>query len=582
MAKLSPGAMAHGRRHCTAHSGATMLGVAMKHFASADTFLDVSDWNFRMGRPLANEAFLRALLQHGHFERYTFFAPDMAAAHAWQKKLISLVGDATTRQRAQVQPHLALRAAAAREPYQVFHQGDFTYFMPHLCELRRSLAQARWPLCGVTHSLDSLQMRFLQLSLCGMAACDAIVCTSQAAQTLVRAKLAEVSAGLGQPASAPVMTPVIPLGLADEAFVAPDSDAQAARRAARTALRLPPEATVLLSVGRLSLRGKADWAPIFEMLHDMKREGALDQVVWVIAGGSAPEGLALLQTLVARHELQQQVRLLPNFAPAVRPRLYAAADIYVSLVDNLQETFGLSVIEAMAAGLPVVASDYSGYRDSVVHEQTGLLVPSYNLPEAPSAMRHTLGLLDPAMVRLLAAQMTAVSLSHARQALTALIDNPELRARLATAGRRRAERYRYAAVIAAYEALWEEQASMAQAQPWQQMPAALAPLSADLRAYAGYATTTLDAQSMLRMGPRAKALLRDPNAASRYEDILPLLDLKVERALLEAVRRGRTSVHNLRSLGRQAGAQSNGDVDFQLGWLLKHGALQLAQMGGGR
>ena len=37
----------------------------------------------------------------------------------------------------------------------------------------------------------------------------------------------------------------------------------------------------------------------------------------------------------------------------------------MSLADNIQETFGLTPVEAMAAGLPCVMSDWDGYRDTV-------------------------------------------------------------------------------------------------------------------------------------------------------------------------------------------------------------------------
>ena len=38
-----------------------------------------------------------------------------------------------------------------------------------------------------------------------------------------------------------------------------------------------------------------------------------------------------------------------------------ASNLVLSLVDNIQETFGLSIAEAMAAGRPVVASNWNGY-----------------------------------------------------------------------------------------------------------------------------------------------------------------------------------------------------------------------------
>ena len=63
-------------------------------------------------------------------------------------------------------------------------------------------------------------------------------------------------------------------------------------------------------------------------------------------------------------------------------KAFAAADIFCSLSDNIQETFGITPIEAMAAGLPVIVSDRVGCIDDLVNdEETGLIVKS-DLPEA--------------------------------------------------------------------------------------------------------------------------------------------------------------------------------------------------------
>lgn len=58
------------------------------------------------------------------------------------------------------------------------------------------------------------------------------------------------------------------------------------------------------------------------------------------------------------------------------PAYYAAADVCV--VPSYYEPFGLVAIEAMAAGTPVIASDVGGLRHSIIHDETGVLVPPCN------------------------------------------------------------------------------------------------------------------------------------------------------------------------------------------------------------
>ena len=51
---------------------------------------------------------------------------------------------------------------------------------------------------------------------------------------------------------------------------------------------------------------------------------------------------------------------------------WSSADIFCSFADNIQETFGLTPIEAMACGLPCVVSDWNGYKETVRDQVDGL------------------------------------------------------------------------------------------------------------------------------------------------------------------------------------------------------------------
>ena len=65
--------------------------------------------------------------------------------------------------------------------------------------------------------------------------------------------------------------------------------------------------------------------------------------------------------------------------------LMQAADIYVQ--SSLVEGLGLGVVEAMASGLPVIASRVGGLPEVVLHGETGLLVPPSDAPALADALR---------------------------------------------------------------------------------------------------------------------------------------------------------------------------------------------------
>ena len=140
----------------------------------------------------------------------------------------------------------------------------------------------------------------------------------------------------------------------------------------------------------------------------------------------------------------------------------AAADVFCSPADNLQETFGLSVLEAMASSLPVVASDWNGYRDLVLHGSTGWLVPCRDLLQVqpqPDALdrRFSLGLQD--YDSTVGLRSLGVVLDHAalEKALGDLLAAPERCAAMGEAGRERIESvFAWRVVSGQYRELWSE------------------------------------------------------------------------------------------------------------------------------
>ncbi|NMH64853.1 glycosyltransferase family 4 protein [Shewanella salipaludis] len=86
-----------------------------------------------------------------------------------------------------------------------------------------------------------------------------------------------------------------------------------------------------------------------------------------------------LVSLADRLGISQRVSFIGWVEPSDVPNYLAAADIFVGpskqMPDGSTEAQGLSFIEAMQAGTPVIATDVGGIGDTVKHEETGLLVP---------------------------------------------------------------------------------------------------------------------------------------------------------------------------------------------------------------
>lgn len=94
-----------------------------------------------------------------------------------------------------------------------------------------------------------------------------------------------------------------------------------------------------------------------------------DDLLFVVAGDGADRGS--IDALAP--DVRARVMMLGNVPHERLPGVFAASDVFVSPAAG-QESFGVVLVEAMAAGLPVVATDIPGYREVVRDGVEGLLV----------------------------------------------------------------------------------------------------------------------------------------------------------------------------------------------------------------
>lgn len=257
-----------------------------------------------------------------------------------------------------------------------------------------SLRQQRHPasmsLTGVIHTVCSEgALRGLgDLPLAPVYPWDAVVCTSSAGRAVVASvweQRLEAMLARFRLDDAPALAvglpqlPVIPLAGPTEQPFQPQLARSDRRCFARRQLDLPLDNFIVAFVGRLSFHSKCHPLSLYRALDELAQAYPDRSITLIECGHIYNASIAAAYEQLRARYPNVQYRLVGGLEPASEMdkwRVLAAADVFTSPADNLQETFGLTLLEAMMAELPLVVSDWNGYRDLVEHGSNGFLVPT--------------------------------------------------------------------------------------------------------------------------------------------------------------------------------------------------------------
>lgn len=397
-----------------------------------------------LGRKVAGERFLDALMQADPFDAYHFFPEGKAARKRLEDALSKRYPN--TAAKIAVLDRRDLPQRLAETEYHCFHQSDCITSQPALAALRNEVSRTIFPITGTIHSLSYQHYGelFLRHISAGTTKRDAIVCTSRAGREAVSRLFESLMKGYGldrERFAAPAL-PRIPLGVNVSDFSPRE--------------HVPAGPCRFLVFGRISHFSKMDLLPLLRAFHRLFTDGLSRESVHLTLAGWTDEGDDFLPTL---KELAKNIGLAMEVCErpdeATKKTLFAQSDVFVSIADNPQETFGITVLEAGAAGLPAVVSDYDGYRDLVEDGVTGVRIPTIGPARTPEVDRMAPLTFD-SSYHLTLAQETAVSTPALAEALGKLAQDVALRKEMGTAARKRMEnRYDWSQVIREYMALWD-------------------------------------------------------------------------------------------------------------------------------
>ncbi len=341
----------------------------------------------------------------------------------------------------------------------------------------------------------------------------------------------------------------------------------------------------MLFVGRLSPIEKANPLAMYMALEEASRRTGkrfhLIQAGWFASDEferDFKDGAALFAPSV-------RPIFLDGRLPEIRTSIWRAADMFVSLSDNIQETFGLTPIEAMAAGLPVIVSDWDGYRDTVRDGVDGFRIPTM-MPEPGHAddiaFRHETEVVGYGGYCGTTSQFISVDTRAAADALVTLAQRPDLRRSMGEAGRARArDTFDWSVIIRQYQALWHELAERRRSDDEiAPRPAAAPanPLRQDpLTLFASYPTSFIRQDSVVELRPaadRARLALLRSSGLARIGVQLFSTEEDIATALAHLDRGGPCTVE---ALLRQVPQPRRESLYRTIGWMLKTDLIAIAK-----
>jgi len=392
-----------------------------------------------LGINIANDRFIQSLVRYSTFDELHFFFVERQFEHRFREAYADAISqfDGVLRFFARED----LPEQLQKNDYTVFHFSDQLLNAHDFSYIRNRYGDA--PITAFIHSLSycSSLSSYGRFHLGGFSSCDAILCSSTPGKDVLEHQLEETARKQGQVCT-PVQRIVVPLGMEDIAISTPKSKV-------RAKLKIPEDARVALCMGRFSDYDKMDLVPLLQAMRLMPQNAIL-----ILAGNVQSEDyFAMLELWIKALKIQDKVLIYQSPAEGLKKGLFRAADFFISVADNPQETFGLSLLEGMSAGLPLLVSDYNGYKE-LCSPDVGVRIPTSWVKT--SSMSELSPILDTGRLHRQLAQSLALDNATLRKELFSLFTDSERCDRLGKAARQRfLSLYHSPVVIARLEEIWD-------------------------------------------------------------------------------------------------------------------------------
>lgn len=406
-----------------------------------------------MGRNVAGNTFLDALLEYGSSNILSLVVEDRNSLESIEELKANYSGK------------VKIKTIKPRAFQALADVGSF--FVPgpdiaRFCSRRSFIGHSKWSTVGLTHTTASIRVMdgIGELLTGPIQPWDAVICTSNAVKShlvaILEAKKNYLIHRLNIKKVPSINLPVIPLGIDTRRF----QPLREEKKIARKSLKISSQEIVISFVGRLSWHAKAHPMPMYIALAEVSKATGR-KIVLVECGWHANE-VASNVFKDAQAIFSDNIRFLYVDGREAKNvnNVYSATDIFVSLSDNIQETFGITPLEAMSAGIPVIVSDWDGYRETVRDGVDGFRIQTFTPAETHQQdliYRYELGIDTYDYYCGHTSMTNIIDVGQLINRVKTLVENNDLRKSMGEAASKRArEVYDWSVIIRQYEYLWRE------------------------------------------------------------------------------------------------------------------------------
>ncbi len=412
-----------------------------------------------MGRQAAGWSFLKSIITSKRYNKLGVYLKNMSQKELLFDDIKSLLTDDNS--------SIDIRSFPYAEPNLTSEFGGIQLPGPNIIEFanhRSFFGHHHYSLCGLTHTTASYEVMssFSSLLTEPVMPWDAIICSSESvlntANKIIEIQSDFLKSRIGSIKKVLPQLPVIPLGVNISEF----DFTEEFKFNSRSKLGINKDDIVISYVGRLSFHAKAHHLPMYLALENISKTLKGKKKIHLIQSGWFASDYIENSFIDEAKIICPSVNciFLDGRDSSNKDITLASSDIFMSLSDNIQETFGLTPLEAMASGIPVIVSDWDGYRSTVRNNEDGFRVPSYSLGEGfgeDLMFNYMMGIIDYDNYIGGTVHKVGIDVKQCIDKINLLIDNPDLRKKLGSNGKKRArENFSWTKILDQYEDLYEE------------------------------------------------------------------------------------------------------------------------------